>query len=108
MVSYLPRYANSGDIELLGQPIPATTELASTCYVINRDKGTFGPDAAEFRPERYLDTVWAKEVEKREMVFGYGRRKCLARDLSGFLLVKTVFEVRKYLFCRELFTNELG
>lgn len=73
--------------------------MASSCYVVNRDKGMFGEDAEVFRPERYLDGEWADRVEKGEMTFGYGRRRCLGKDQSGFLLGKIVFEVSCLFVC---------
>lgn len=98
VVSYLPRYTKSGGIRLLNHFIPGGVEVASTVYVVNRDKKTFGEDADTFRPERYLDLEWANWAEKREIGFDYGMRKCLGKDLSLFLLTKVVYEVWDFYF----------
>lgn len=55
-VSYpLERVVPPGGANLCNTDIPAGTIIGVNAAVIHRDIGIFGPDADQFRPERWLD-----------------------------------------------------
>ncbi|KAK3159659.1 hypothetical protein QOZ80_1BG0049490 [Eleusine coracana subsp. coracana] len=67
------------DTELLGYRVPAGTRVVVNAWAIGRDTATWGRDADEFVPERFLDAE--VEVDYRgqsfELIpFGAGRRGC--------------------------------
>lgn len=41
---------------LHGKYIPEDTVIGVNCWVVNRDKAIFGPDAHSFRPERWIES----------------------------------------------------
>ncbi|KAI0900056.1 cytochrome P450 [Annulohypoxylon nitens] len=43
------------DTSLAGQPIPKGTEILISPWLINRSRVFWGPDAAEFKPERWIE-----------------------------------------------------
>lgn len=76
--------------------IPGGTLIASNTPAILRDTHVFGPDAALFRPERWLEVDQAKKTEmfnSVEMMFGNGRWMCAGKPIAYMELYKTLFEV---------------
>ncbi len=56
----------------------------------------FGPDAEEWRPERWLDASSEgrlKEMEDIYCVFGRGSRSCVGRGIAEMVLEKCVASV---------------
>jgi cytochrome P450 len=52
--------------------------------VTQYDKGVFGEDPYEFRPERWLESeeqYWA--MEKAMLVFGAGTRTCIGKHVRS-------------------------
>jgi cytochrome P450 len=64
---------------------------------ILRSEEYFGADAHVFRPERWLEADEARYAEMAaalEALFGYGRYKCLGRNVAFMQLGKALPEVR--------------
>jgi len=94
----LPRVIPPGPgITLLGHHFPQGTVLSVPAYTIHHSTEIWGPDAEEFRPER-----WATVTEKQKAAFvpfSYGPRACVGRNVAEMdlaLIVSTVF--RRYEF----------
>lgn len=94
VVSYLPRRVDGDDVDLHGKRVPDGVEIAASPYTISRDRGLYGDDVDQFRPERFLDDPGlAARAARYDFVFGYGPRNCLGKTLSNFVLAKAVFQV---------------
>ncbi|SMQ45979.1 unnamed protein product [Zymoseptoria tritici ST99CH_1A5] len=101
----LPRQIPAGDgLDVAGRHFPQGTVLSVPAYVMHHSKEIWGPDADEFRPER-----WEKVTERQKSAFipfSYGPRACVGRNVAEMelaLIVSTVF--RRYEF--ELHQDEL-
>ncbi|XP_047060863.1 flavonoid 3'-monooxygenase CYP75B3-like [Lolium rigidum] len=76
----LPRVA-AEDCEVEGYRIPKGTTLLVNVWAIARDPASWGPDALEFRPARFLsgglhESVDVKGSDYELIPFGAGRRIC--------------------------------
>jgi cytochrome P450 len=76
--------------------IPGGTNIGINPWYILRDPVNFGADAEIFRPERWLEV----EDQKRkgmeyawELVWGYGKFKCLGHNIAMMEMGKVIFEV---------------
>lgn len=84
----IPHYVTEDDW-YEGYFIPKGTTCLSNIWSINRDQEVHGPDADQFRPERYLDAdgkLAAPHPETHEeghSTFGYGRRICIGRYVAN-------------------------
>ncbi|KAJ0383442.1 hypothetical protein COL922a_010484 [Colletotrichum nupharicola] len=77
--------------ELDGHFFPGGTEIAVNGWVLHRDKRTFGEDADDFRPERWLVEVDnAKKMERYMFQFGGGSHVCIGRNLALLEINKIV------------------
>jgi benzoate 4-monooxygenase len=101
----LPRVVPPGPgVEILGHHFPAGSVVSVPSYTIHHSKEIWGPDADEFRPER-----WEKLTERQKnafIPFSYGPRSCVGRNVAEMelaLIVGTVF--RRYEF--ELYQDVL-
>ncbi|KAM0753089.1 cytochrome P450 [Meredithblackwellia eburnea MCA 4105] len=71
------------DTEVLGEVFPAGTILSVPSYSIHHLESVWGPDAREYRPERWLeDAEKAKELEKALNIFSVGPRSCVGRNVA--------------------------
>ena len=88
----LERLVPSGGAELNGIWLPGGTIVGMNPWVAARDKSTYGEDAYEFRPERWLeaDEQQLKLMERNNMAFGAGTRTCLGKNISQLEMSKLV------------------
>ncbi|GAA5879225.1 hypothetical protein JCM8547_003937 [Rhodosporidiobolus lusitaniae] len=88
----LPRIVPKGGVVLAGYHLPAGTEIGMSPYVYHRRSEAFGPDAAVFRPERWLDAdeEERKVLERNLITFGAGQRVCIGKNIALMELTKVV------------------
>lgn len=94
----LPRVIPAGPgATVSGRHFPAGTTLSVPAYTIHHSKEIWGPDADEFRPERWFELT---EQQKNAFIpFSYGPRACVGRNVAEMelaLIVSMVF--RRYEF----------
>jgi benzoate 4-monooxygenase len=94
----LPRVVPPGPgVRILDQHFPAGSVVSVPAYTVHHSTEIWGPDADEFRPER-----WEKVTERQKgafIPFSYGPRSCVGRNVAEMelaLIVATVF--RRYEF----------
>ena len=80
-----------------GVYLPPGTEIALCAWNLHRLNTTiYGPDAAIFRPERWLEASperLAVMDDAHHLVFGYGRFKCMGENIARIELNKVFFEL---------------
>lgn len=89
----LPRVTPPGGIEINEKFIPAGTVVGANPWVIHRDRGVYGTDAADFRPERWLKEDTG-DMMRYFFTFGSGARMCMGKNLSWMeiaILIPTLF-----------------
>lgn len=97
-----------------GSFVPAGTRVSVLAYLMHRHKPTFGDDADEYRPERWLSTEPLEEariaaMERAMYVFGEGPHTCLGKQIALLEIYKIVpailrsFEVRSIIQRPETF-----
>jgi cytochrome P450 len=87
----------SPGIVIAKQYIPAGYDIGISPIAQNRDQAVFGPDADEFRPERWLesDKVVAG-YERSNMTFGgNGPRTCVGRNIALVSITLSVIFFKK-------------
>jgi benzoate 4-monooxygenase len=104
----LPRLVPEGGAVVLGRHFPGGTVLSVPAYTIHHSTEIWGPDAEQFRPERW-DTVTEKQ-KNAFIPFSYGPRSCVGRNVAEMelaLIVATVFRRYEFeLYQRVLETRE--
>lgn len=79
-----------------GKHIPGGIAIGYSAMGMLMNKKIWGDDAETFRPERFLEGP-EDEVQARnstvEYAFGYGRWRCLGRNIAQMELNKAVTEV---------------
>ncbi|RDI77434.1 hypothetical protein Vi05172_g12537 [Venturia inaequalis] len=66
---------------IVGTPIPKGSQVVYSPWVMGRDPKLWGPDAREFKPERWLDV--SKENSRHPysfLAFGGGSRRCIGEQ----------------------------
>jgi cytochrome P450 len=93
----LPRLSPENGAHLGGFYLPPGTQLGMTAYTYHRR--AYGPDGAEFRPERWLrdpkdgDATADSKRKRREanfMSFGSGPHMCIGRNISMMEMTKVL------------------
>jgi cytochrome P450 len=74
------------DITLLGKPIPKGTTIVLAPEVINKLEGLWGPDAAEFNPDRFMGPGMANTGGATSnfalLTFLHGPRGCIGQGFA--------------------------
>lgn len=68
----LPRVAGKGGLTIGGRTLPKGTTVSVNAWVIHHSKEIWGPDAREFRPERWLKGDKCAPLEKYYMPVSLG------------------------------------
>ncbi|EIT81919.1 cytochrome P450 monooxygenase [Aspergillus oryzae 100-8] len=75
--------------------IPGGTWIGYSALGMHLNKATYGEDAEVFRPERWLiddKDHLANMTRVNDLIFGYGRWKCLGQTVALIEIGKTIFE----------------
>lgn len=84
----LPRVVPAEGATLCGRRFPAGTIVGASAFVTHRNTDIWGPDAAEFKPERWLEGKVPAEIQY--LSFGNGSRVCLGRNISWLEMTKLI------------------
>lgn len=93
------REVPNGGATICGRYFPAGTNVGVNPWVAHRNRQIWGPDAEEFRPERWTDR---SEDELRDMnavfmPFGLGSRTCIGKNVSLLEVSKLIPQIlRKF------------
>lgn len=89
-----------GDTLEDGTYIPPGTEVGLASWLIYHNKAIYGADADIYRPERWIEASEEQAGDMKqnlELLFGYGRFKCLGQNVAMMELPKVIFElVRRF------------
>lgn len=99
-VDPLPRIApQEGDSVEVGNQtvfIPGGTRVLTSTWSITRNIEIFGADADTFRPERWIELDASKNARMQkvaDLIFGFGKGRCLGITIARIMICKSVFEV---------------
>lgn len=115
----LERMVPADGVNLVGHFLPGGTIAGCSAWVLHQNTDVYGKDAADFRPERWIE---ASPEQKRRMnntlfSFGAGARTCIGKNISLLELYKLVptilrrFEVsllQPLLRLKNVETNKFG
>lgn len=79
------------NLKLHGYDFPPGTTVGVNVPAMHLNPANFGPDAAEFRPERWLESPEAwRALDRMSLAWGGGAHTCPGRNLAEMLLHKVV------------------
>lgn len=84
----LPRVVVKGGATVCGQFLKEGTVLSVPTYTVHRDERTWGPDALEFKPERWIGNA-RLPLKRYFLGFSHGPRACIGRNVAFMELKKT-------------------
>lgn len=79
------------DTTIGGHAVPKGTEIIMSPWLVNRYTALWGPDATEFRPERWATTIKGEEKVNNtggaasnyaQMTFLHGPRSCIGQGFA--------------------------
>ncbi|CAI7645479.1 unnamed protein product [Penicillium manginii] len=77
--------------------LPGGSCIGYSAYSMHHSEKIYGKDAKVFRPERWFESDPAKlndMVRTNELIFGYGKYRCLGKTVADIEIGKLIFEVR--------------
>ncbi|KAE9376326.1 cytochrome P450 [Stipitochalara longipes BDJ] len=95
-VSYpLERLVPEGGADLCGQKLREGTIIGINPVVVHQNREIFGGDAAQFRPERWLEASeeQVKLMDRTLLTFGTGTRSCIGKNISLMEMGKFVPQI---------------
>ncbi|KID78346.1 Pisatin demethylase [Metarhizium brunneum] len=88
------RVVTDGGLELDGHFFPPGSVIGLNTWVAHYNEDVFGPDARQFRPERWIETddngPDIKAMNAYYLPFGLGSRTCLGRHISFLEMSKLI------------------
>ncbi|KAF5024142.1 hypothetical protein F66182_3776 [Fusarium sp. NRRL 66182] len=105
----LERIVPPTGVTLAGHFLPGGSIVGCSPWVIHQDIEVYGYDAAEFRPERWIEASpeRRKKMNSCLLSFGAGARTCVGKNISLLELYKLVPTVLRIFEVRELLSNAL-
>lgn len=94
----LPRMTGPEGEHHNGMYIPPNTEIGICAWNMHGNNPIYGEDAGLFRPERWLENSPDKgcDMERaQDLVFGFGRYRCMGERIAKVELHKTMFELMR-------------
>jgi cytochrome P450 len=82
-----------GGTTLVGRTFPPGSVVGINSWVAHHNQSVYGPDADNWRPERWLEIEEqgrGGEIEKYSMAFGLGSRTCIGKNISLLEMSKLV------------------
>ncbi|KAJ5496544.1 Cytochrome P450 [Penicillium fimorum] len=88
----MDRVVPKGGMKICGRHIPAGTSIGCQSRVIHLDKGVYGKDAENFRPERWLEASeeQRKLMERCAIWFGSGKHTCIGQHFARAKTMKAL------------------
>ncbi|KAL4862663.1 hypothetical protein BDV12DRAFT_207062 [Aspergillus spectabilis] len=87
----LERVVPPAGLEIDGHYLPGGTVVGINAWTCQYDKDVFGPDADEWRPERWLvDAAQRTRMERAILLFGAGHRSCIGKHIATVETYKLV------------------
>jgi benzoate 4-monooxygenase len=106
----LPREVPAPGAQVHGRFFPAGSVLSVPAYTIHHSKEIWGPDANEYKPERWTKENLTDRQKNAFIPFSYGPRACVGRNVAEMELALTIATVfRRYefkLYQYDLLTRE--
>lgn len=94
---HMPRVAPTQGLQVSGHYIPAGYRIGANPAMTHFDRTVLGPDADEFKPERWLESQERSvAMEKAIIGFGAGTRTCIGKNLAMAEIHKTIPEVLRH------------
>lgn len=97
----LTRVLGKDGANLAGHYFPPGSEVGVNPWVMHQDEDIFGPDASQYKPERWLtdDAEKLSTMERNFLAFGAGPRVCIGKNISLLEMNKVIPQiVRKFDF----------
>lgn len=83
---HLPRLVPAEGAVLAGHPFAAGSIVGVSPKLVHKTMEAYGPDAAQFRPERWSDATEeeTRHLNKMNLAFGAGSRVCIGVSVLAF------------------------